>query len=128
MNFEKPENNILPEEKEGHTERYSEDFIARVKAEFPDSSSIYEALDTGSEWVGNYLDDERNFPMTQKDIDKAIRDGNAEEVIEEVTEAIKRADRINKLYHEWGKGLPEITDEKAIEESVRGIKENYKSQ
>ena len=124
MNLEKPEDNVLPEK---HKERYSEDFIARVKAEFPDSSSIYEALDTGSEWVGNYLDDERNFSMTQEDINKAIRDGNAEKVIEEVTEAIKRVDRINKLYYEWGESLPEITSEEQIEESIKRVKEDYKS-
>ncbi|MEA1936516.1 MAG: hypothetical protein U9N04_00150 [Patescibacteria group bacterium] len=108
MNFEKIEGDVSPKE---HQERYSEDFIERVKAEFPPSSSIYEALDSGNEWVGRFLDEERHFPMTQKDIDKAIQDGNAEEVIKEITKAIERADRINKLYCEWGESLPEITEE-----------------
>src|SRR3989338_1969099 len=78
-------------------ERYSADFVAKVKAEFPDWADIHKALDSGSEFVGRYLDDSRAFSMSPKDIVKALEGGKQEEVLEKA----KRAERITELYEEW---------------------------
>ena len=58
---------------------------------------MHEALESGSEWVGHYLDDSRGFSMKPEDIVKALEDGNQEKVLE----TAKRAEKINKLYSEW---------------------------
>ena len=125
-----PSSGAVPEEdkedKEGekHQERYSEEFVEKVKAEFPDSESLHNLLDSGNEWVGRHLDDESRFTMKPEDVDKAIRDGESEGVIK----AVERGERIYTLYVEWGKSLSEITTEEQIEESVESVKKDYESQ
>ncbi|MDP2585965.1 MAG: hypothetical protein Q8P29_03735 [Candidatus Levybacteria bacterium] len=93
---EKFEGNLPPQEQK---EGYSEDFKARVKEVFPEWDEMHKALDSGSEWVGRYLDDSRKFSMKPEDIVKALEGGKQEEVLE----AAKRANNINNLYVEWDK-------------------------
>ncbi|MBU3925350.1 hypothetical protein KJ854_05475 [Patescibacteria group bacterium] len=80
-----------------HKEGYSEEFVAKVKAEFPDWADLHKHLDAGSDFVGRYLDDSRGFSMQPEDIVKALEGGEQDKVLE----AAKKADRIGKLYAEW---------------------------
>jgi len=82
-----------PEKKEG----YPADFVAKVKAEFPNWDKLHQALDAGNYFVGRYLDDSRGFSMRPEDIVKSLEGGKQDEVLE----AAKKADRLNKLYGEW---------------------------
>ena len=91
---EKFKGNLPPQEQK---EGYSEDFKTRVKEAFPGWDKMHEALESGSEWVGRYLDDSCGFSMKPEDIVKALEGGNQEEVLK----AAKRADKIGKLYGEW---------------------------
>jgi|GEM_PF-1314385 len=88
------EGNLPPQEQE---EGYSADFIAKVKEVFPDWTDLHRLLDSGSEWVGRYLDDNRGFSMKPGDIVKALESGDQEKVLE----AAKRAKKIDELYGEW---------------------------
>jgi len=56
-----------------------------------------QALESGSEWVGRYLDDSRGLSMSPDDIVKALEGGDQEKVLE----AARRAKEINELYAEW---------------------------
>lgn len=80
-----------------HKVVYSADFVARVKKVFPDLDDLHKHLDSGSEWVGRYLDDARGFSMKPDEIVKAFEGGDQEKVLE----AAKRAKEINDLYKEW---------------------------
>jgi hypothetical protein len=76
---------------------YSADFVARVKEVFPNWDQMKKALESGSEFVGRYLDDSMDFSMKPEDIIKAFESGNQEKVLE----AAKRAKKIEELYAEW---------------------------
>jgi hypothetical protein len=80
-----------------HREGYPEEFVAKVKAEFPDSVELHKYLDAGSEEVGHYLDDSRHFLMRSDEIIEAFESGESEKILE----AAKKANRIKKLYDEW---------------------------
>ncbi|MDO8592753.1 MAG: hypothetical protein Q7R92_03210 [bacterium] len=91
---EKFKGEVPPQE---HKEGYSADFVAKVKEAFPDWTDLHKHLDSGSEWVGRYLDDSRGFSMKPDDIVKALEGGDQEKVLE----AAKRAKKIDELYGEW---------------------------
>jgi hypothetical protein len=77
-------------------EDYSAEFVAKVKAEFPGWTELHEKLDSGSVWVGRYLDDSR-VSFKPKDVIEALEGGKQEKLLE----SAKRGDRIAKLYSEW---------------------------
>ncbi len=88
------EGNLPPQ---GQKEGYSANFIARVKEVFPNWELMDQALESGSEWVGRYLNDSQGFSMKAENIVKAFEGGNQEKVLE----MAKRAEKIDKLYTEW---------------------------
>lgn len=91
---EKFEGNLPPQEQ---NKGYSADFVAKVKEVFPDWDRMNQALDSGSEWVGRYLDDSRGFSMKPDEIVQALESGGQEKVLE----AAKKAKKIDELYKEW---------------------------
>ena len=90
------EGGVPPQE---YKKGYSEEFVAKVKAEFPNLTYLHEHLDAGDDFVGNYLDDSRSCSVKPGDIVKALEGGEQEKVL--VLEAAKKADRREKLYAEW---------------------------
>ena len=89
--------NFLREDIPQEKNKYSADFVSKVKTEFPNWTLIKKALDSNSEIVGRYLDDSRSFSMKPEDIIEAFENGRTGEVLE----AAKRAERIDRLYIEW---------------------------
>ncbi len=80
--------------------KYPEDFVARVKTEFPDSPALYDALDNGNILVGTYLQDSANFSVGSGEIIAAFGpDGS--QLKNELLARAERSSRINKLYQEW---------------------------
>ena len=77
--------------------RYPEDFRSRVKACFPDSKALYDALDTGNASVGNYLEVACSFTMTPETIVAIFEAGNERAVYD----AAKKSALIRALYSEW---------------------------
>lgn len=77
--------------------KYSEDFVKKVKAVYPDWEDLNEALAKGSEFVGRYLDDSRHFSMSPAKIVEAFEQGREQDVLKAAKEAYERA----KLYAEW---------------------------
>jgi hypothetical protein len=75
--------------------KYTDAFVADVKAMFPDYARLHEALDAGSEMVGRYLDDARaDIPaatvLSLLDTDQA-----------ELRRQAERQVKINQLYKTW---------------------------
>jgi hypothetical protein len=76
---------------------YSPEFIKRVKAVFPDWTDLHQALDSGSEVVGRYLNDSQGTPMRNEELVKALEGGKQQEVLEKA----KKLAAIDELYSEW---------------------------
>lgn len=85
-------------ERKQQPQPYPADFIAEVKAVFPDWEKLHQALEAGSDFVGRYLDDSRGLGMNPDEIVQAFEDGNQEAVLEKA----KRAKTIADLYSKWG--------------------------
>lgn len=78
--------------------RYPKEFVAKVKAEFPDWTELHKKLDEGNAFVGRYLDDNSNFDMKAADIVKAFNEGRQDEVKKAAEQCVRR----QELYAEWG--------------------------
>ncbi|MDD5749452.1 MAG: hypothetical protein PHO91_01535 [Patescibacteria group bacterium] len=89
MNMEKPKT-------EGES-GYPQDFIERVKAEFPDSEKLHQALEAGSDIVGRYLNDYMNDSLRPENIANTLKEGRQQEILE----AAEKATRIQELYKEF---------------------------
>jgi len=75
--------------------KYTEDFISRIKKEYPNYTNLHKHLDNGSEMVGRYLND--SFGMiTENDVMLAIS-------LEELRGKAIGIKRKKELYVEWFK-------------------------
>lgn len=79
--------------------KYSANFVKKVRLAFPNSKKIQEAAEQGSEFVGRYLDDNRDLSMSPEEIVTAYKQGREKDVLKAAKEAAERT----KLYHEWKK-------------------------
>lgn len=80
-------------------EKYPDEFVAKVKAEFPDWRQLHDRLDAGDDFVGRYIEDNSHFDMKAADIVKAFNEGRQDEVKKAAEKCVRR----QKLYSEWGK-------------------------
>lgn len=69
---------------------YTQEFIAAVKAVFPDWEAMHKALDSGSDIVGRYLDDNSYNDITLNDI--------LEQDIVTLRQRVLRIQTIQELY------------------------------
>jgi len=76
---------------------YPEDFIKRVKHEYPNIPELHQKLDEGSVWVGLMLQKEISISMRPSDIVKTFKEGHADEIKKTAEQAIRR----EALYKEW---------------------------
>jgi len=73
------------------------DFTKKVKAEFPDFTSLHDSLDSENEAVGPTLERFSYFTMTATEIIEAFDAGDQNRILE----AAKKANRIAKLFREY---------------------------
>lgn len=79
--------------------KYPEDFVKRVKAEYPTWELMHTHLDRGNEIVGRYLQDSSDFEMFASDIIKAFAENRSADIFE----AAQRSEYRQALYAEWCK-------------------------
>lgn len=75
--------------------RYPDNFVAAVKAEYPDWDDLHRALDRGSQMVGRYLDDSQR---TASSWEALILTATNLAVLQEEA---RREQRRRALYHQW---------------------------
>jgi len=79
--------------------QYSEDFKARVKAEFPeDPFEITKHLENGSEFVGRFLDDNR-VHLCNKTVRVLAEQGDVQGILN----LCDKVDRRDRLYSDYWK-------------------------
>lgn len=76
---------------------YPEEFVKKVKTEYPDQKDLHEKLETGDFRVGNYLSEKSHLDMDDAEIIRAID----EERYEDVKKDAEKRTRRKKLYVEW---------------------------
>jgi hypothetical protein len=86
-------------EVESAKNKYPDDFVTRVKAEFPDWALMHEYLDANSLDVGQRIFDSSDFNMKPDDIIKAFAGGKSEDVLA----AAEKSKRLKALLEEWRK-------------------------
>lgn len=77
--------------------QYPEEFIAAVKATFPDWEVMHQALDAGSEMVGRYLDDSRGNGIPVDVVLNKIEFG----LVDELKRMAERQILVKELYSNW---------------------------
>lgn len=78
---------------------YPEEFVKKVKAEYPRLVGLHEGLNDGKFFVGYYLKNNCHFEMKPTNIVAAFDEGREHEVREAAEKAVRR----EQLYHEWDK-------------------------
>lgn len=76
---------------------YSKEFIARVKEVYPDSPTIIELAEKGSDLLGRYLDDCSNSTLSPR----MVLESTYEELVEWARKAQARID----LYSDYSRGV-----------------------
>jgi hypothetical protein len=79
---------------------YPEEFVKRVKEEFPDWDELHKLLDANDEFAGRLLDDNSNGKIEPEDVVQAISQNDAEGLQKLKDEAEKIILR-KGLYAEW---------------------------
>lgn len=77
--------------------KYPEEFVAAVKAAFPDWERLHQALDDDNEMVGRYLADSRCNGITAQTVLNKIETGD----LNELKRMAERQILINRLYSDW---------------------------
>lgn len=76
--------------------QYPKKFIERAKAVYPDFTSLHQALNAGSAWVGRYLDDSAPQSVSLKEILEA-------KSLQEIQSKALAVKEKQDLYKEWSK-------------------------
>lgn len=81
---------------------YPEDFVDRVKAVFPDSRMVHDALDDGHSYVGEFLLSHVNDSVSPERIIELLDEGDVDLLRFEA----EQCQKVGPLYDEWC-GLPD---------------------
>ena len=88
--------------------KYSQQFIDKVKEVYPDSPTIIELAEKGSDMLGRYLDDNSNFYISPR----MILDSTYEELVAFAEKSLEK----QELYHLYTTGA--CFDTKELEEKM----------
>ena len=77
--------------------QYSEEFKQKVLSTLGDSEDIKKMLDSGSEWLGRYLDDSSQGGLSPKEVVEACQSMNLQPLYQKA----QRKLALQQLYGEW---------------------------
>ncbi len=84
---------------------YTDEFIERVKTQYPHDERLHRLMDDGAFFAGRYLDDFSNGRIDPKDVVAAVEasENGDEELLQKLKSDAEDLIRREELYKEWGK-------------------------